>query len=104
MTDELGDYARVTFYPQQWEEYAGDEYAEPAADREPTSFHVPAEDATSDDGEPLEDDTYASDALREHENASSWVKDWDGPFYVTVDYGIDAAALDESAGVNGGDA
>ena len=104
MTGELGDIAEVTFHPQQWNEYAGDEYAEPAADRDPTTFHVPVEDATDENGEPLADATRESDILHEHENAPEWVRDWTGPFYVTVDYGIDTASLDGDAGTNEGDA
>lgn len=32
----------------------------------------------------LEPDTHASDELRDHPNAPSWAKNWDGPFYVQV--------------------
>ncbi len=33
------------------------------------------------------DDTYESDALRYHDNAPEWVKDWPGPFYIEIKRG-----------------
>jgi hypothetical protein len=70
----------VVFSPQEWA--AG--YAIAAQDRDTVTYEVPREDATDDNGDLYEDDTYESDQLSDHENAPEWVQDWSGPFYVTI--------------------
>jgi hypothetical protein len=81
MTDDTQpNTALVTFYPQIWR---GDRAI--TAHEQIEKFTVPLEDALDDDGEMLEDDSYGSDQLRCHDNAPKMAREWDGPFYVTVD-------------------
>lgn len=47
-------------------------------------FVVPIEDATDDEGNLLDDDSYDSDVLKEHPNAPREVKEWEGPFYIVL--------------------
>lgn len=76
---------KVTFYPERWRTISsGDELTELAED--PVTFRVPEEDATDEGGELLESNSYESDALREHESAPEWVRNWEGPFYVVVEW------------------
>lgn len=74
----------VTFHPQEWHEYAGEERAHAHPNHDSVKFTVPLEDAIDENGNFLKDDTYASDALAEHENAPDWVNEWEGPFYITI--------------------
>jgi hypothetical protein len=81
---ETPDSARVvvTFYPQQWEEAYGDSYA--TASGSPIKFDIPYDDATDDEGNLFEDDSYDSDDLKDHPRAPPEVRDHDGPFYITL--------------------
>jgi len=47
-------------------------------------FIVPWEDATDEDGTLLPDESGESDSLRFHENAPDVVREWSGPFYITL--------------------
>lgn len=75
--------AEVTFHPQAWQrDYAVE--VDPEGD---TSWFVQLADTLNEDGEELANDDFDSDDLRNHENAPQWVKDWSGPFYITIDRG-----------------
>jgi hypothetical protein len=73
--------AKVTFYPQAWQ----NDYAVPVDPEGKTEFEVPLEDAIDEDGDILPDDSYESDAFKDHENAPEWIKEWNGPFYITIE-------------------
>lgn len=75
--------ALVTFYPQVWIGPAGDTLAAPADAHDPAHYLVPLSDAMRD-GRVVEDDAHESDYLKDHDNAPEWVREWSGPFYVTV--------------------
>ena len=72
-------HATVKFYPQVWDRN------DRALTGAPFTYTVPIEDATDDNGELLEDDSYSSDQLHRHENAPDEVRNWQGPFYVEID-------------------
>jgi len=76
-----GAYIKARFHPQRW---SGDR-AVRADRRGKETWFVPLEDALTDDGVLPEDNSYASDGLRSHDRAPLWVKQWDGPFYVTIE-------------------
>jgi hypothetical protein len=66
--------ATAIFHPQAWvNDYAIE--VDPEGD---TAFEV------GDVPDSVEDDSYESDNLRDHENAPQWVKDWSGPFYIEI--------------------
>lgn len=77
---------RVTFHPQQWDEHLGEERAVEADDASTVTFIVPTDQATTEDGQLVDDDSRESDLLREHEEAPSWVNEWSGPFYITTEF------------------
>lgn len=64
----------ATFHPQAWV----NDYAVPADAEGPTTWDV------GSDGDGMRDDTYESDNLRFHPNAPEWVRDWCGPFYISL--------------------
>jgi hypothetical protein len=78
----------VTFYPQKWVDSPGKAHdwdrkqLNPAGDRDSVTFTVPREDATDDDGNVVEDESYEANLLKAHPAAPDWVNDWDGPYYV----------------------
>jgi hypothetical protein len=72
-------HVRVTFHPQVWV----DDRAVTSTDTE--TYLVPLEKALTPDGDFVEDDTDASDQLAWVEEAPDRARNWDGPFYVTVD-------------------
>lgn len=76
-----GPAASITFHPQRW----NDDYAHDADPKGRTTWRVPLEDVITDEGQLVEDNSHESDALRYHERAPVWVKNWSGPFYVTID-------------------
>lgn len=65
---------KVRFHPQAWV----NDYAIEVDPQGETDFEV------GDVPDDVEDDTHASDALRTHDNAPEWVRDWTGPFWVEV--------------------
>lgn len=75
--------AKVTFHPQAWQ----NDYAIPVDPEGPTTWEVQLADTLDEYGDPLKDNDHRSDELRNHENAPQWVKDWPGPFYITIDRG-----------------
>ncbi len=82
MEDELEGvtHVRVTFHPQVWY----NEYAIKPDDFEAVEFIVPLEDALDGDGNLVHDDCSESDKLQMHENAPEAVREWEGPFYITI--------------------
>jgi len=74
------DYVEVTFHPQAWR----NDYAISVDPEGPTTFEVPRADTLDEDGNPLPDNSAESDALRYHPLAPEWMKNWSGPYYVTV--------------------
>lgn len=72
-------HVRVTFYPQLWV----DDRAVTGTDTE--TYLVPIEKALTDDGELFVDNTDTSDRLARVEEAPGRARNWDGPFYVTLD-------------------
>lgn len=68
--------AIVSFHPQAWcNDYAID--VDPGG---PTEFEVPDAEVVG-----LQDDSYESDELREHEKAPQWMAEWSGPFYISIE-------------------
>ena len=66
--------AIAVFHPQAWlNDYAVE--VDPEGD---TTFDVGTVP------ESVEDDSYESDRLRDHDNAPQWIKDWHGPFWIEV--------------------
>lgn len=74
------DEAVVTFHPQIWVNERAMSGDEPRA-----TFSIPVEDAMIE-GELVADNSRESDTLKDHENAPTWVQEWPGPFYVTVNH------------------
>jgi hypothetical protein len=72
-------HVRVTFYPQLWV----DDRAVTGTDTR--TYLVPLEKALTDDGELVADNTGASDWLARVKEAPDRARNWDGPFYVTLD-------------------
>ena len=66
--------ATARFTPQVW---VGDYAIEVPAEG-------PIEWEVGDVPEDMKDNSHESDELRFHGNAPEWVKDWDGPFYITI--------------------
>ena len=66
---------KATFHPQIW----SNDYAIEADPTEPVEFKV------GEVPDNLQDDTYESDDLRNHANAPEWVRDWPGPFFITLE-------------------
>lgn len=80
---DRGDLIEVEFTPQAW---IGDT-AYPADPDGDTCWLVGKEEfveLTGKSPDEIEDDNYESDRLRESENAPQWVKDWSGPFAISV--------------------
>lgn len=65
---------KAEFTPQAWI----NDYAVEVDPQGPTVWEVG--DVPADVGS----DDYKSDDLRFHPNAPQWVKDWSGPFYITI--------------------
>lgn len=72
-------HVRVMFHPQVWV----DDRAVTSTDTE--TYLVPIGKVLTDDGELFVDDTDASDRLAWIEEAPDRARNWDGPFYVTLD-------------------
>ena len=66
--------AKAIFHPQAWL----NDWATDVDPEGPTDYEV--------GGVPgdMEDNSYASDRLRDHDNAPDWVKEWSGPFWVEI--------------------
>jgi hypothetical protein len=76
-------HTRVTFHPQLWV----DDRAVTGNDT--VTYPVPLEKALTSDGDLVKDDTDASDQLALIEETPELARNWQGPFYVTVDELID---------------
>lgn len=77
---------KVTFIPQVWVGRR-DREAYPAEPLGETEFYVSEEDATDPDtGEALSPDSYEIDDLRLHANAPKWIREWNGPFEIELDW------------------
>jgi hypothetical protein len=70
--------AVVTFHPQIWK----DDHAVTGSDTE--TYTLPIEDVAMDDGT-LPDDSVATEPLARHADAPERARNWQGPFFVTVD-------------------
>lgn len=70
--------AVVTFHPQIWK----DDYAVTGSDTE--TYTLPIEDVVMEDGT-LPDDSIATEPLAQHADAPERARNWQGPFFVTVD-------------------
>lgn len=57
----------------------------PAEGRDPVTYVVPLEDGTDEDGAVYPDDSYEANQLQAHLAAPDWVREWDGPYYVTME-------------------
>jgi hypothetical protein len=66
--------AKAIFTPQAWV----NDYSIQVDPEGPTEWEV------EDEHLGLQPDTYESDELRDHPNAPAWVRDWSGPFYISV--------------------
>jgi len=81
----------VTFHPQEWADSPGKSHdwdrrqLIPARERDSVTYRVPGADATDDAGAPYPDESYEANLLADHPMAPEWVRDWDGPYYVTVE-------------------
>jgi len=74
----------ATFTPQAWvNDYAIEVELEGEAEWDVTEFLASLTPEAREDA--LVSDSYESDVLRDLENAPAWVKDWSGPFYITVE-------------------
>jgi hypothetical protein len=80
LAPELQDATEVvvTFHPQIWK----DDYAVTGSDTE--TYTLPIEDVVMGDGT-LPDDSEATETLAWHEDAPERARNWQGPFFVTVD-------------------
>jgi len=92
-TDGVGSVAgpvAVTFHPQEWVDSPGEPHdwdrrqLIPARERDSVTYRVPRADATDGEGTPYPDESYEANLLADHPAAPEWVRDWDGPYYVTV--------------------
>jgi hypothetical protein len=81
----------ATFYPQEWTDSPGEVHDQgrkqliPAPERDPVTFTVPRDEATTEDGNVFADESYEANRLQAHPAAPEWVNDWDGPYYVLTD-------------------
>lgn len=76
------------FHPQVWvNDYAMDVDPQGPVEWDATDaiLAMPREEALK-----IQDCQYESDALHEEEAAPEWIRDWSGPFYVTVEESIRA--------------
>jgi hypothetical protein len=74
----------ATFHPQAWV----NDYATPVDPKGETTWDVTAELLAmpeADRAKALIPDQYESDDLRYATSAPAWVKDWTGPFYISVE-------------------
>ena len=83
--EENNDVIKCTFTPQMW-------VMDTAMTVDPigeTTFLVTLTEMDeltgTRDVKDVQDDSYESDALRNAEGAPQWIKDWPGPFYITVE-------------------
>jgi hypothetical protein len=74
-------YVTAKFRPQRWI----DEMALTVEPDGKQTFNVPLSDALTADGELVDDYSRGSDALKRHDNAPLWVRNWDGPYAVTIE-------------------
>jgi hypothetical protein len=80
----------VTFHPQEWVDSPGEAHdwdrrqLADAPDRDPVTFFVPRAAATDAAGDLYPDESYEANLLADHGNAPTWVRDWDGPYYVRL--------------------
>ncbi|MFB6072151.1 MAG: hypothetical protein ABEJ88_04195 [Halobacterium sp.] len=89
MPVEEPDGVAVTFHPQEWVDSPGESHDWDRrqltdADRDPVTFVVPRADATDGAGRRYDDESYEANLLAGHDAAPEWVRDWDGPYYVTL--------------------
>jgi hypothetical protein len=70
--------AVVTFHPQLWK----NDYAVTGTDTE--TYTLPIEDVVLDDGT-LPDVSKGTETLAWHEDAPKRARNWQGPFFVTID-------------------
>jgi len=82
----------VTFHPQGWVKTSakahesGRKQLVPAEDHDPVTFRIPWADGTGPDGDVFDDESYEANQLRDHPAAPDWVNDWEGPYFVTLDW------------------
>jgi hypothetical protein len=76
----------VYFTPQAWQNNCAIE-VDPEG---PRSFWIPATDAKATDGDWLSDSSCERDRLREHPLAPEWIRDWHGPFEISLEPQSDA--------------
>lgn len=82
----MPETVRVMFQAQEW---IGENPTH--AERTPNKeiYTVPYEDALTEDGELVSDDSYESDTLATHPNAPDWVTEWaeesKGPYYIQTE-------------------
>jgi hypothetical protein len=80
----------ATFHPQEWVDSPGESHdwdrrqLIPAGERDAAAYRVPRADATDGAGELYSDKSYDANLLADHSAAPEWVRDWDGPYYVTL--------------------
>lgn len=72
-------HIRVTFPLQLWVDNRA------VAGNDTVTYPVPLEKALTADGDLVKDDTDASDQFVRIEEAPKLARNWQGPFYVTVD-------------------
>ncbi len=90
MTDHDAGVA-VTFHPQTWTDSSGASHdwdrkqLIPAEERDPVTYVVPLEDGTDEDDTVYPDESYEANQLQAHPAAPDWVREWDGPYYVTTE-------------------
>ena len=78
----------ATFHPQAWI----NDYAVLVDAQGPTTWDVTtllSAMTSPERDKAMEADSYESDDLRAAENAPEWVREWRGPFYVSVDIPLD---------------
>ena len=76
------DTVRIVFTPQEWVTFYGDERAVETGDR--VRFRVPVCDITDSNDELFQEPSYELDSLKHHENAPEVVKEWEGPFEISI--------------------
>lgn len=81
----------VTFHPQEWTDSSGEAHdwdrkqLIPAEEREPVTYVVPQEDGTDEEGTVFPNKSYEANQLQTHPVAPDWVREWDGPYYITIE-------------------